>query len=645
MVNIYFDGCAVVAIATLILALIVRKLTKGRNNMLFLGLCILILITAILDRKCLGYSSIENISTALESNRYFFTYAYFLINGMVMPVFFLYISSYIGIWHKIRDVESMLLVWLVPFVFLIVLLAQNLFSQNLFYIDGNGKYVETSFIVAIYLIAFYYHVLCMVTVYLYRHLLDRAKFNALEVLLVINAICIIIQLSSDKFRISAFANAFMAICVAITIQRPEEMMDYVVGLQNYNSFLHATKINFESGSPKVYLLIRFVNSKSLRSSLGLDNYLLLLENVSGKIERMCKVTGMRSENYYLNTGAFAIVGDSGMYEQILDAGRIIAAYMLEPVKIRQMEIMLDARVCLVECPEDISNEVSLLNFVNSFHHRIPNEKRVVVLSRIAKTKDFKIKSDMDMIISRGIKNHSFEMYYQPIYSIKEDRFVSAEALIRLKDEIYGFVSPALFIPAAEESGAIHEIGDYVIEEVCRFVGSEDFKNSGLEYVEINLSVAQCIEADLYEKIDACMKKYGVKPGEINLEITETAADYDPETTDRNIELLSKAGIPFSLDDYGTGYSNIKRVVSLPLDIVKLDKLLVDEMDTPMMWIVISNTVRMLKRMNKKILVEGIEDKRALVKFVEIGCDYIQGFYFSKPLPKAEFMEFLAKNNF
>ena len=142
-----------------------------------------------------------------------------------------------------------------------------------------------------------------------------------------------------------------------------------------------------------------------------------------------------------------------------------------------------------------------------------------------------------------------------------------------------------------------------------------------------------------------MKKYGVKPGEINLEITETAADYDPETTDRNIELLSKAGIPFSLDDYGTGYSNIKRVVSLPLDIVKLDKLLVDEMDTPMMWIVISNTVRMLKRMNKKILVEGIEDKRALVKFVEIGCDYIQGFYFSKPLPKAEFMEFLAKNNF
>ena len=257
----------------------------------------------------------------------------------------------------------------------------------------------------------------------------------------------------------------------------------------------------------------------------------------------------------------------------------------------------------------------------------------------------KVKSDMDMVISRGIKNRNFEMYYQPIYSIKEDKYVSAEALIRLNDEVYGFVSPALFIPAAEESGAIHEIGDYVIEDVCRFVGSEEFRDSGLEYVEINLSVAQCIESDLYEKIDSCMQKYGVRPDQINLEITETAVDYDPETTDRNIDKLAGSGIPFSLDDYGTGYSNIKRVVSLPLSIVKLDKTLVDEMDTPLMWIVISNTVRMLKRMGKKILVEGIEDKRSFMKFMDIGCDYIQGFYFSKPLPKDEFLKFLSDNNY
>ncbi|MCR4740122.1 MAG: EAL domain-containing protein [Lachnospiraceae bacterium] len=640
----YFDGCAVATITALILALIFRKLTKGRNNELFLTLCVAILALSLIDIQSLRYDLIKGIPADLDVTRLVFRYIYYILYGIVMPVFFFYISSTLGLWHKIPDIDSMLLWWIVPMFLYLIILGQNAFSSKLFYIDDDRRFVETTSITGLYVIIVYFHILCLVVVFMYKKLLAKGQFNALVITLFLSAAAVIVQFNFDRFRISAFIMSIMAISVAISIQRPEEMMDYVVGLQNYNAFLHNTRIDFESESPKVYLLIRFVNYKSLRSSLGLDNYLRLLDNISSKIGKMCKVTSINTENYYLNSGVFAIVGDKKSYEQVLDCGRIIAAYLLEPVKIRQMEVMLDARICLVECPEDISSEVSLLNFVNSFHRKIPAQKRVVIMSKIAKTKDFKVRSDLDTIIAGGIEKHGFEIYYQPIYSIQADRFVSAEALIRLKDETYGFVSPALFIPAAEESGAIHEIGDYVIEEVCKFIGSEDFKNSSLEYIEINLSVAQCIEADLFEKIDNCMKKYGVLPSQINLEITETAVDYDPETTDRNIEMLSNAGIRFSLDDYGTGYSNIKRVVSLPLSMVKLDKTLVDDMDTPLMWIVISSTVRMLKRMNKKILAEGIEDKRALMKFIDIGCDYIQGFYFSRPLPRAQFIEFMKKNN-
>ena len=103
------------------------------------------------------------------------------------------------------------------------------------------------------------------------------------------------------------------------------------------------------------------------------------------------------------------------------------------------------------------------------------------------------------------------------------------------------------------------------------------------------------------------------------------------------------GFKFSLDDYGTGYSNIKRVVSLPLDIIKFDKSFVDEMDDPKMWAAIVNTVDMLKKMNKKILVEGVEDERTLKRFIELGCDYIQGFYFSKPLSQSDFVEFVNEH--
>ena len=190
-------------------------------------------------------------------------------------------------------------------------------------------------------------------------------------------------------------------------------------------------------------------------------------------------------------------------------------------------------------------------------------------------KQFMLMSKLDDIIERAYVNHKFQVYYQPIYSIKQKRFVSAEALLRLIDDEYGFVSPELFIPAAEKSGAIYKIGDYVTEEVCRFIASEEYKTLGLDYIEINLSAAQCAQDELVENTLTMLKKYGVSPDSINLEITETAAAESHSAMERNMQKLSESGISFSLDDYGTGYSNIKRVVSLPLKIVKLDKAFVD----------------------------------------------------------------------
>lgn len=371
---------------------------------------------------------------------------------------------------------------------------------------------------------------------------------------------------------------------------------------------------------------------------------MLQRRITDKISQLERALKVYGTIYYLEQGGFSVITDSSHNEELLDLGRVVVAYMREPMKIGQLEVLLDPKICLVQCPDDISDVSSLTNFANTFHTKLPAGLRVFVLSDIADSKDFKVKNDMETIINRGIANHNFQMYYQPIYDINKCKYSSAEALIRLIDDKYGFVSPALFIPEAEESGAIHQIGDFVLEDVCRFISSADFEWLGLEYIEINLSVSQCIESNLPEKIQNLMEKYGVRPDQINLEITETGVDYDPETTDKNIDLLHRMGITFSLDDYGTGYSNIKRVVSLPLHIVKLDKSLVDEMDDKMMWSVIKNTVGMLKKMKKLILVEGVEEERQYIRFAEIGCDYIQGYYFSKPLPEMDFLKFISAKN-
>jgi len=549
-----------------------------------------------------------------------------------------------GIWHKLRKAGPLLYMWLIPYNIDIILLVINVANGRVFYYDENLEFNHGPWFMMLYGVALYYMFFEIGVLIYHRRLLSGALFWLLFLFLPLNGLAVLVQFTIPALRIEIFATTVMCIALAMLVHRPEDMVDEVMNMQSYKAFLGAVHRDYTSSAPVSYLMIRVSNYRLLRRSLGMNNYTELIRAVAARINQIAASVSPLFETYYLEQGSFVVSGGGHLYDALLNAGHAINSYVSRPVALHHMEVMLETSICLVRCPDDIDTEDGLLNFEGTYHTKLPKSDRVVCITEKVKDVSFRMRNDMDTIIGRAIEEHKFSMYYQPIYSVEKDRFSTAEALIRLFDDEYGFVSPGIFIPAAEDSGAIHDIGDYVIDEVCRFIGTLNFEELGLDYIEINLSAAQCIENDLYEKIRAAMDKYGVRPDQINLEITETAADYDPIVTDRNIDRLSGDGIGFSLDDYGTGYSNISRVVQLPLDIVKLDKSLVDDMDIPSMWAVICNTVRMLKRMNKKILVEGVEDKRALNKFIDIGCDYIQGFYFCKPIPEKDYISFVREKN-
>ncbi len=183
----------------------------------------------------------------------------------------------------------------------------------------------------------------------------------------------------------------------------------------------------------------------------------------------------------------------------------------------------------------------------------------------------------------------------------------------------------------------------MLTEVFQFIASSEYKKLGLEYIEINLSVSQCMHHGLADSILESMSRYGVSSNQVNLEITESAASYDQSVMSENLEQLSAAGITFSLDDYGTGYSNMYRIAALPLKIVKLDKTFVNNQNSKM-WTILQNTVRMIKDLNMEIVVEGIETEEMVKKFSDLKCDFIQGYFFSKPIPQREFVEFIDRWN-
>ncbi|MBQ0028608.1 MAG: EAL domain-containing protein [Lachnospiraceae bacterium] len=549
-----------------------------------------------------------------------------------------------GVWYMVREKRYLQILWIVPFLIDVVVLTLNLFTGWVFSYDDNRAYYRGPLMLVLFVVAFYYMVASLIVIVRFRNLGKKEKNIMLGLFLPINVVAVIIQMINPQLRLDIIGAAIYTVIVAVSVQRPEEYYDYITNTQSGMAFVNELKMAQRAASPLCLNIIRITNNKSLRASIGLEKNTYLLRSIADKLKYANDMMRTRADIFYLDDGIFAIVSSEHYTKRMEDMAKMLIGYVSEPIKIDKMEVLLEVKSCIVEFPRDIQTANSLINFINDIDDMVTEKNHLVAIEKVASTKDFKMKNDMNTIIEKGILYKKFQMYYQPIYSVKDKKFLSGEALIRLIDGDYGFVSPGLFIPNAEKTGAIHQIGDYVFRDVFRFMDSDEYKELGMDYIEINLSVAQCIEYDLVDKVKGLIEKTNIRANQINLEITETAVDYDPTITDSNIKKLSEMGFTFSLDDYGTGYSNIRRVVSLPISLVKIDKSLVDEIDDPQMWIVITNTVNMIKSMNKKVLVEGVEDARTAERFIELGCDYIQGFYYSKPLPEKDFIEFVKREN-
>ena len=201
--------------------------------------------------------------------------------------------------------------------------------------------------------------------------------------------------------------------------------------------------------------------------------------------------------------------------------------------------------------------------------------------------------------------------------------------------------PGKFIPIAEENGQILQLGDRVFEKVCQFLKQIDTRKYGLHYVEINLSVVQCEKQDLAQRLISIAQKYQVDPGFINLEITETASISARMTLLENMKRLIDYGFSFSLDDFGKGESNLMYIVEMPVSIVKLDMDMSKAFfKTPKAKQVVRAVVSMAHSMGLKVVAEGIESKEENQVISQEGIDYIQGYYYSRPLPLDAFIEFL-----
>ena len=633
---IFFDIAAIIIVSFEIVAIYLRKMTYGRNSRLFLFLLICVLVSSIMDFVSLYFSNFVSITSSTIIICAVADYLYFIFRNITPLIYLLYIVSVTDTWHILQNRKWLKLIFLLPICVSMALIFTNPLSHRLFYYDTRFVYHRGPFINILYCISAIYSLYGVIWLHVFRRMLKLEQVFVLASLYPFNIFALIVQYYYPHYLIEMFMTSLSMLLAMLVIQRPEEMINPELLVGNYLGFNKDVKSAFELNKRFKLIFVKIVNYKSLSSFLEYATTRMLLRTLCDSLKRI-KTNGLNI--YYLGNGLFSLNTDEN--DELLIASRV-SDIVREKFTVKQYGLSLNCCICVIRCPEDIENVQGLLNFSNYFYTYLPDNGEIVELSMEKGNRTFMLRNDIDAIIKEAIVHRSFMMYYQPIYSIKDKRFVSCEALIRLNDEKYGFISPEFLIKSAERNGLIMDVGDIVFDEVCSFINRLKKSGVSLDFVEINLSMAQIIQKDLVDKVLSCLNKYHLRPEDINLEITETMACAAENIVEQNMRVLNKSGISFSLDDYGVGYSNISRILSLPFDIVKIDKSLTDMFDDEKMNGVIKHTVAMLKSIGVKIVVEGVETVECFEAFEKLGVDYIQGYYFSKPLPESEFVEFMMK---
>ncbi len=245
----------------------------------------------------------------------------------------------------------------------------------------------------------------------------------------------------------------------------------------------------------------------------------------------------------------------------------------------------------------------------------------------------------------ALENRELKPYFQPVIDIVENAVTGAETLLRWEHPELGIVSPSDFIPLAEETGLIIPIGEWLMDEVCRLLGEWNRKyHYPLKYISVNVSVNQLKQPDFPEIIMKSVRKYNIPPGMIVIEITENLLIGNFKKTSDTVSGLRRNKIRFALDDFGTGYSSLTYLKKLDLDIIKIDRSFIqdiinDKNDLALVEAILS----IAGNFNMEVIAEGVEEYEQMEKLTDLGCRYIQGYYYSRPVPADDFEKFLVKN--
>ncbi|NJP09924.1 MAG: EAL domain-containing protein [Leptolyngbyaceae cyanobacterium RU_5_1] len=333
----------------------------------------------------------------------------------------------------------------------------------------------------------------------------------------------------------------------------------------------------------------------------------------------------------------------------IDSATQLADRMLntfsQPFSIRQQQVFISASIGIALSSSEYEQPEHLLRDADTamYHAKASGRAQYQIFEptmHTAALQQLLLETDL----RRAINQQEFVIHYQPIVALKTGKIAGLEALVRWQHPTRGLVSPAAFIPIAEETRLINQIGNWVLRTACHqlsFWQKRGFVDPTFS-ISVNLSACQFAQVDLVEQIIQILAETQLNPHCLKLEITESAIMDNPEAAAVILEQLRQHQIQLSMDDFGTGYSSLNYLQSFPMDNLKIDRSFVQCLDETQDSLGLVPVIKMIaKTMNMKVIAEGIETTQQLIQLKALNCDFGQGYLFSKPLEAEEIITLLA----
>lgn len=564
------------------------------------------------------------------------TTVYFVATPLMGMAYFFYTLATV---FENRGNPPKILAWTaLPGGIYFLLVLWNPFSKVLFSISKEGAYTRGPLISLTYVIFYLYGVAAMVAVVVWRKYMERAIRRILAIFPMIALVVIVVQQLYPTVILSGSAATCALLIIYLYLQNKQNSVDYLTGLPNRQEFLKMMELLIGRSKYFNITVLSLRGFKRINDTYGQHTGDLLLQEIASYLKGISEPHCL----YRFSGDEFAILSYGPLDAGIGTKVEKLEQRMQQAWTWGENNCVVPAVIGVVGYPEcantvedlisGIEYSVSMAKGASGTNVYFCGPEMLDSLHRRRKIVE---------ILEENLKNNSFSVFYQPIISTSTGKYTVAESLLRIPDSPIGPLYPNEFIPIAEETGMIVEITYQILDKVCGFINRLSRENIEFDGVHVNFSGRQFSQIGLAEKVAEIIEKNHTPFSRIKIEITESILAENAEAVEEFSLEMQKRGVLIELDDFGTGYSNIVSVMNTPLDTVKLDKSLIwSAMEKRETAAMVKSLSIVFHEMGLQVLAEGVENEEQETFVKSCGIDYIQGFYFSRPLPEEEAFSFI-----